>query len=108
MTVISATVSMKTGGDAPPQFEPHRIECDLLAEALSLPVAAIKIVRKDGQQGAEKQLKHGSAPRSWRPRLSAHPGLPQQRRERCLHPPSPPLPPRAERRRVSRPLPRSR
>src|SRR5712692_3226547 len=29
----------------------------------SLIIAAIKIVWKDGEQGAEKQLKHGSAPR---------------------------------------------
>jgi hypothetical protein len=51
---------------------------DLLAQALSLPVAAIKIVRKDRQQRAQKQLKHGSAPRSWVRLLSSPPALPQQ------------------------------
>src|SRR6266567_2501672 len=72
----------QTADDAPPQFEPYRIECDLVAEALSLAVAAIKIVRKDGQRGAEKQLKHGCAPRSWQRRLSWCLALPQQPRER--------------------------
>ena len=33
--------------DAPPQFEPDRKERDFVAEALSLPVAAIEIVRQD-------------------------------------------------------------
>ena len=43
----------QTGNDAKSEFEPHRKERDLMAEALSLPVAAIEIVRKDGQRGAE-------------------------------------------------------
>ena len=60
----------ETGDDAPSQFEPHRIERDLVAETLSLPVAAIEIVRKYRQQRAEKQLKHGPAPRSWPRRAS--------------------------------------
>src|SRR6202171_3668809 len=75
----------QTGDDAKPEFEPHRKERDLTADALSLAVAAIKIVRKDGQRGAEKQLKHGSAPRSWQHRLSPGLALPQQPREPCFH-----------------------
>src|SRR6266403_1652289 len=55
----------ETGDDAKSQFEPNRIERDLVAEALSLPVAAVEIVRKYRQKRAEKQLKHGSSPRSW-------------------------------------------
>src|SRR5258708_28609268 len=62
--------------DAKSQLEPNRIERDFVAEALSLPVAAIEIVRKDGQRGAEKQLKHGSAPRSWSRRPSSYPAVP--------------------------------
>ena len=63
----------QAAGDAPPQLEPDRVERDLLAEPLSLPVAAEEIVRKDRQHRAEQHLKHGSAP-SWRrrrPRISS-------------------------------------
>src|SRR4029078_13557725 len=48
--------------DPPAQFEPHRIKIDFLAQALSLRIATIKIVRHNGEKGAEKKLKHASAP----------------------------------------------
>ena len=37
--------------DAISQFEPDRIERDFVADALSLPIAAIEIIRKYRQQG---------------------------------------------------------
>ena len=52
----------QAGSDAPPEFEPDRVERDLLADPLSLAIAAIEIVRQDRQQRAEKKLKHRSSP----------------------------------------------
>ena len=48
--------------DAPAQLEPHRVERDFLAQAPALHVAPVEVVRNDGQQRAEKELKHGPAP----------------------------------------------
>lgn len=52
----------QAGDDAVPQFERHLVERDLPAEALSLGIAAVEVIRDNRQQGAEKKLKHGSAP----------------------------------------------
>src|SRR5207302_9933880 len=100
----------QTTNDAKPQFEPYREKRNLVAEALSLPVAAIEIVGEDRQERAEKELKHGCAPRScqyqvWRSRPLARPARvlpPQERRLRRA-----PLRRRTERRRSSRPSLRS-
>ena len=48
--------------DAKSQLEPNRIERDFVAEALSLPIAAIEIVRKDREGGAEEKFKHCPSP----------------------------------------------
>ena len=58
----------QAGDDAKSQLEPDRIQRDFVPDALSLPIAAVEIVRKYRQERAEKQLKHGCAPRSWRSR----------------------------------------
>src|SRR3954447_1560363 len=78
----------QAGDDPPAQFEPYRKERDLAAQALSLHVAAIEVIGKDRQEGTQKQLKHGSLPRSWRRRRSPYPALPGQLRERRFRRPS--------------------
>src|SRR5215470_12201341 len=50
--------------DAPAQLEPHREECDLLAEALPLDIAPIEIIWHKREQRAKHQLKHGRVPPS--------------------------------------------
>src|SRR6185312_7946237 len=47
--------------NAPPKLEPNRVKSNLLAEPLSLRIAAIKIVRQKRHQRAKKHLKHGRA-----------------------------------------------
>ena len=96
----------QAGDDAKSQLEPHRKERDLLADPLALPVAAIKIIREDGQQRTEEQFKHGPAPRSWRHRPSRCGPWPRQLRQRAqrLQPAARSGPVRAERRPSSRPI----
>src|SRR5215211_5330518 len=52
----------QTKYDAPSELEPDGEKCNLLTEPLALDVAPEEIVRKDGQERADKKLKHGSAP----------------------------------------------
>src|SRR2546423_15704319 len=93
----------QAGDDAKPQFEPNRIQRDLAADALALPVTAIEIVRKDRQQRAEEQLKHGSLP----PSASPHPARRHRWRERERDSASRSGLPRARHPPSSRPITRS-
>ena len=52
----------QAGGDSPPQLEPHGENGYFLADPLVLDIPAEEIVRDNCQQGAEKNLKHGSDP----------------------------------------------
>src|SRR5262249_42455647 len=59
---------------APSQFEPDGEQRYLLAEPLSLPIAAVQIVRDDREERKEHKLKHGPAPFAASGRFRVWPG----------------------------------